>query len=280
MSLSGGGDRDVSQESDPVLLLGAQAFRAESFGKRQGGVGVYRHRVTKSHAACFDQPEAAGKLGSLDQSARSEQIQMVGEPVSGQQFELRLAVEFSFDVLDLSQDSPIGIDPACGEIPGLEFREQRGTRTTKMRFVRLDPLFLDLSATFLEVVAGLEQTFLVRIVPQEIGTGLLAFDDHGPATSDAAFALANVEQGTGSIDLSCVTLEPSCDIDPPSGDGASDLGGDRRASEASQPFDREFLEFEVFGGLAGHGSPPCDPKGFESRSLFASDQSLVSRCAS
>ena len=268
MGFSGGRDRDVSQQSDPVLLLAAEPFGAETLRNRQGRFRIDRHRVTQTHSAGLDQPEASGEFGALDQAARREQIEMISKSVPCEKFELRLTVELSLDVLDLSQDTTVGIDSAGSEIPGLEFGEQSRTRTTQVGFVRFHALFLDLTATFFEVFASLEQPLLIRVVTQEVGAGLFAFDDHGTTARNAAFAFSNSEQGTGAVHAFVLTFEPTGDIDSPTGDRAADFGRHCGASQPSQPLDRELLQFKMFDGLAGHDSPPCDPKYLEVQGLF------------
>ena len=90
---SGRRHRDVAQQSDASVDRGVERGCGEAFAHGQGRIAFDRHGMTQPHAAGFEQAPAARQFGFSDQTARGEQVEMIGEVVLRKQPELRLAVQ-------------------------------------------------------------------------------------------------------------------------------------------------------------------------------------------
>lgn len=252
------GDRDVAEQSLASFVGSLCGGAGNPLGERKGVEFGQRARASAERwSAAFDQSPAGRDFMGLEKPGRREEIKVVREPIPRHGVKFGLAVEPSFDPLGLAKASTVRAGSAPFEVPGLHLRKERRARLSKMRFTSGDQVAFELLARSLQHLEFALESFRVTIIPNEVGAALFALDHDGPwsgrSTADSPAGRASKEgrihaafsafKAPGIEQAAIGVIEPTGGINPILGDRTTDFGGDRSASKASEPGDREAFEF-------------------------------------
>ena len=259
----------------------SRAGAVHALTDRKGGLDIERHRVPQAHRTGLDETEPAGKFRTLEQPARGEEVEVVGEAVARHQSELRPRREAASRRASArerpggrsrcgwprSPRSPVRGTTHC--LPDARCGSRGFTRCSSISRRRCSRCSRVLTSVVWSASSRRKSArdclHSMRIVrPRAVPRSSALRSKSGPRPSGAS---------PGAV-------EPARDVDAPAREWTADLDRDRTASQPPQPRDGESFQFTMLD----RSLRPRDASLRTERSGpgvgFAVDQSRDSRRAS